>query len=196
MWYKDVLDANGNVIGKETTKNYQSATNYGTEDLMAPVYGGFGTNLVFKGFDFAISFSYQIGGKVYDNTYAALMHTGSSGTAGQNWHKDIQNAWSENNKGSNIPRISSGDTYTNRSSTRFLTNASYLAINNINLGYTLPKSLLGKLDISSIRVYGVVDNVALFSKRKGMDPRQSITGVGNYNYSPIRSISGGVSVTF
>lgn len=195
LWYKDIVE-DGKVVGKETTNNYQAATKYGTEDLLAPIYGGFGTNLAYKGFDLSISFAYQIGGKVYDNTYASLMHTGTSSSAGQNWHKDILKSWNSENTNSNIPRVSSGDTYTNRSSTRFLTDASYLSINNINLGYTIPKSLLGKIDLSSVRIYGVVDNVALFSKRKGMDPRQSLTGVGNYNYSPIRSISGGITVTF
>ena len=42
----------------------------------------------------------------------------------------------------------------------------------------------------------MVDNVALLTKRKGLDPRQSYTSSANSNYSPIRTISGGLTLTF
>ena len=76
-------------------------------------------------------------------------------------------------------------------------NGCYLSLNNISLGYTLPKTLLAKAGISKIRVYAVADNVYLWSARKGLDPRQSVTGDSNPRYySPVRSISGGVQLSF
>lgn len=82
-------------------------------------------------------------------------------------------------------------------SDRWLTDASYLTLANITLGYTLPKSILSKVGIQKLRVYVVGDNLWTWSKRQGLDPRQSISG-GNTNtyYKPIRTISGGISVTF
>ena len=82
-------------------------------------------------------------------------------------------------------------------SDRWLTNASYLTLANITLGYTLPTSLTSKIGVQKLRIYAVGDNLYTWSKRKGLDPRQSITGgsSGTY-YSTIRSISGGISVTF
>lgn len=50
--------------------------------------------------------------------------------------------------------------------------------------------------LSSIRIYGVADNLALWSKRKGLDPRMSLQTTSDYTYSLIRSISGGITVTF
>jgi hypothetical protein len=64
------------------------------------------------------------------------------------------------------------------------------------LGYTLPSKLTKKFQISSVRIYTVADNVALWAARKGLDPRQSyLTSDGLY-YSPIRSISGGIKISF
>jgi TonB-dependent starch-binding outer membrane protein SusC len=47
---------------------------------------------------------------------------------------------------------------------------SFLRINNVTLGYTLPKTLLKKVKISNFRVYGTVNNLATFTKYTGYDP--------------------------
>ncbi len=194
MYYKDVTDANGNVTGQETTTDAPNATRYATGDILPKVYGGFGTSLNAYGFDFSISFAYQLGGRMYDNGYASLMNSGTD--PGQNWHKDILKAWTADNTGSNIPRLSATDQYANYLSDRFLTKSDYLSINSITLGYTLPKSWTRTMNIGSLRVYMSADNVALFSKRKGFDPRQSYTTASADVYSPIRAISGGLSLSF
>ena len=82
-------------------------------------------------------------------------------------------------------------------SDRWLTDASYLTLGNITLGYTLPKNLLKKAQIEGLRVYVVADNIYTWSKRQGLDPRQSLTGGSNAQmYSPIRTFSAGVNLTF
>ena len=194
QYYKDITDAEGNVTGQEKTTDAPNATRYATGDILPKVYGGFGTSLNAYGFDFSISFAYQLGGRMYDNGYASLMNSGTD--PGQNWHKDILKAWTADNKGSNIPRLSATDQYANYLSDRFLTKSDYLSINSITVGYTLPKSWVRSLNISSLRVYMSADNVALFSKRKGFDPRQSYTTASADVYSPIRAISGGLSLSF
>ena len=112
-------------------------------------------------------------------------------------HADLLNAWTPENKNSNIPRIQSQDQYTNSSSDRWLVNASYLSLQNINFGYTLPSSWVRKLGLTKVRVYAVGDNLWVWSKRQGLDPRQSISGgQSNVKYSVVRTISGGITVTF
>ena len=196
LYYIDEKDENGNITGVTTTTNGANATRYATGDILPKVYGGFGTTLNVYGFDLSISFAYQLGGRVYDNTYASLMHGGTSSDAGKNWHKDILNAWSPENQNTNIPRLNYSDKYTNYLSDRFLTSSDYLSINNISFGYTLPKQLTRKVGASNLRLYMAIDNVAVFSARKGLDPRQSYSTTENSNYSPIRSISGGISMSF
>ena len=120
-----------------------------------------------------------------------------SGSAGSNYHKDLLNAWTPENTGSNIPRFQLNDQYSASASTRFLTNASFLNIQNINVGYTLPSRWTKKMAISSLRLYMSAENVFYWSKRKGFDPRQSYNETTNATYySPMRTISGGVTFEF
>ena len=114
---------------------------------------------------------------------------------GYGMHVDILNAWSPTNVNSNIPHLQVSDSYVASTSDRFLTSASYLTLSNITLGYTLPKSWTQKLGINRLRLYVVGDNLYTWTKRKGLDPRQSITGSSNGKYySSVRSISGGVTI--
>ena len=206
LWYKEVWEqdastgeylknSDGTYVVKEiiTTDQYSEATQFACEDALPDVYGGFGTSLTWKGLDVSVDFTYQLGGYVYDGTYASLM--GSSN--GQAIHVDMLNAWSADNTGSNIPRWQFNDDRMNAQSDRWITSASYLTLQNITLGYTLPRSITQKIGINKLRVYCVADNIWTWSKRQGLDPRQSVTGsVSSAYYSSVRTISGGVSLTF
>ena len=198
MWYKNVFDAEGNWTGRETTKKYADADYYVIgESTVPPVYGGFGTSIEAYGFDFSINCSYQLGGKQYDGTYATFMSSPNSNHAGYQIHEDILDAWTPANASSDIPRFMFNDLYSSSASSRFLTNASYLNIENINFGYTFPAKLTRKAMIEKLRLYLTCENVAYFSKRKGFDPRQSYVNTTNATrYSPMRSFSIGATVTF
>lgn len=209
MWYmrqqkKDdagnvIKDGNGNPTYEVvTTKTYGDADYFVTDMSTAPkVYGGFGTSLKFYGVDFSINFTYQLGGKQYDTTYAYFMSSPTASSAGQNFHRDLLNAWTPTNKGSDIPRFQYQDLYTTSGSTRFLENASYLNIQNINLGYTLPAAWTRKAQIESLRLYMAAENVGYFSARRGFDPRQSFSSATNATrYSPMRTFSVGAQLTF
>ena len=196
MWWIDKKDENGNIV-RERTTDYSNATRYLSGSAIADVYGGFTTSLDFYGVDVSANFTYQIGGLVYDSGYASYMSSPQGTSVGGNYHRDLLNAWSADNTGSNIPRLQYGDEYSTATSDRFLTDASYLNIQNITVGYTLPQNITRKFLVSKLRVYVVCDNVWYWSRRKGLDPRQSMTGgSNNAMYSPIRTISGGLNITF
>ena len=173
-------------------KTYREATG----DMAPDVYGGFGTSLEFYGFDLSVQFSYQLGGMLYDNTYAKMMHGGTSSSVGTNWHNDIANAWTPENRFTDIPRLNYNDKYTNSTSDRWLVSSDYLSLNNITFGYTFPKKWLRAIGLNSIRIYGAADNVALFSARKGMDPRKGTMSTTTSTYGALRTFSGGIKVTF
>jgi len=191
-----ILDAAGK---KTTTDDWNATKQVNCGSTLAKVYGGFGTAVNYKNIDLSLGFSYQLGGRVYDFSYEELMHSGDN--AGLNWHKDILNAWSETNRNSNIPRLNSADVSYQKFSSRFLVSSDYLCLNNLSVGYTLPKSLLKGYGINSLRIYFAGDNLALLTARKGLDPRQSLggtsyTAVGAHNYTALRTLSGGISLTF
>lgn len=195
MYYKDETDQSGKVT-RTTTKNWSDATEYLCGDAMAPVNGGFGTSLAAFGFDFNINFNFQLGGKAYDYTYQTLMHSG--GETSTAWHKDILKSWSADNTSSNIPRLRFSEQYAqNGRSDRFLTNASYLSCQSLNLGYTLPKQLTQKAAIENVRVYFSAENLFYVSARQGFDPRYNIAGYTNPElYSPMRTCSFGIQLSF
>lgn len=197
LYYKTVKDENG-VETVETTDSYTEGSYYITGSALAPVYGGFSTQFQYRDFDLSVAFNYQIGGKVYDSGYAALMGVPyASANKGSNIHADLLNAWTPENTNTDVPRNYFGDQYANAASDRFLTDASYLSLENINFGYTLPAKITRKAFIEKVRVYLACDNVWVWSKRQGLDPRQSFTGGSNNTYyAPIRTISGGLTVTF
>jgi len=180
------------------TSDYSSALEHkvATDDLLPAVYGGFSTSIEAYGFDASIQCSYQLGGDIYDSGYSRLMHEGNSGSAGNNWHKDIYNAWTPENTITDVPRVDASDLYANSTSTRFLTSSDYLSINNITLGYTLPSRLTDVLKVEKLRIYFAADNVALLTSRKGLDPRQSFTSATTARYTPIRTLSGGINLSF
>ena len=197
MWYMDETDKDGNVIGRTTTTEYAKATDYLCGDPIPDLYGGFGTSLSFHGFDLSVAFTYQIGGLAYDSGYAAAMYSPANKSTGMNWHKDILNAWSPENSNSNIPRLQYEDQDQNGQSDRFLLDASYLNLQNINFGYTLPSNITRKFGIDRIRIYLACENVYYWSRRQGFDPRYSYAGsTSQASYSPVRTISGGINIQF
>ncbi|MCD7713813.1 MAG: TonB-dependent receptor [Prevotella sp.] len=198
------VDYQGNEVAEGVeylTESYSDA--YDTDrkacgSNLPKVYGGIGTNLKLYGFDFSISCAYQLGGQIYDDGYQSLMGSGTSSEYGSNWHKDILNAWTPENTNTNIPKLdasASSSLYSNTCDF-FMTSSNYFAINNITLGYTLPSKITRKWWIESLRFYGSADNVAIFSARKGMDPRMSYTIATSSTYSAMRSISGGIKIVF
>ena len=188
--------------GKEIKREWVKTTDYGNissdpdskklfDSTMPDIFGGFTTTLYAYGFDLSIAFDYQLGGTTIDGSYAGYMSSPTASSLGKNYHLDLLDAWTPQNPNSQIPRFQYADEYTAATSSRFLVSSNYLNISNINLGYTFPTKWW-KGHIQNLRVYVACDNVWYWSARKGFDPR----GGGNGLYSPIRTISGGVTLTF
>ena len=200
MWYTYSTNAETGELQRTTTTNYSEASSNGREiqgDATPDLYGGFGTSLSWKGLDFSVNFTYQLGGLVYDSGYARFMGSPTGTSTGFTYHRDLWNSWTPTNTNTDIPRMSYGDTYSNAASDRFLTSASYLNIQNITLGYTLPQHITRKFLVDSFRIYLTCDNLWYWSARQGLDPRQSISGSTNpFYYAPVRTISGGITLTF
>lgn len=185
----------------ELTENPDLAVQSDLGDIMPKAYGGFGTNLTYKGLDFTAMFSYQLGGKIYDRQYQVYMHNGTGAFTGTNWHKDILKAWTPNNKLSNIPRLNMNELrHISEFNSYFLISSNYLSINNITIGYTIPKQWLHKIGLTKCRLYFSADNLAVFSKRKGLDPRYSYGTSGSdgstSDYPAMRTLTAGLQVSF
>ncbi len=173
---------------------YTTYTTYAKRDwsgsAIPKVYGSLSTTLQWKNLSLSALFTYSLGGKVYDSSYASLMSMTSTPSAA---HADLLKAWNGVPEGmtedspnridpDGVPVINYElSSRNNAQSTRFLTNASYMVIKNLTLSYDFPKALIQKFDLKSFRLNASVENLATFTHRKGMNPQQSWNGM-SYDY--------------
>ena len=186
-------------VQKTTTNVYSQATQkYVGKSAIPTVRGSFRLSTSYKNFDLSAQFGYSIGGYAYDNYYAWLMDNDAIGS--NNWSTDIRNRWQKPGDVTNVPRISdnfSEDVNFNATSTRFLTKADYLSLNNVKFGYTLPGEVAKSMNISKCNLYVSGDNLMMLSNRKGFNPSTSESGSSNiYRYNPLTSFTLGVKVEF
>jgi TonB-dependent starch-binding outer membrane protein SusC len=86
------------------------------------------------------------------------------------------------NPETNMPRFDNGgENFNHYMSTRWIEDGSYVRIQNVRLGYTLPQALLQKARLTKVHVYGNVQNVATFTDYSGLDPQ-----IGAFNQSSLR----------
>jgi hypothetical protein len=116
------------------------------------------------------------------------------------------NAWSETNTNTNVPLVGSETQFTY--SSRWVEDASFLRVQNISLGYTLPSSVTTGLKISKCRFYVGVQNAFILTKYSGYDPEifwNPSGSVSNSNmfrgmdydaYPRTRNYALGVNITF
>lgn len=205
LYYQKVMDDDNNWTGETTTTtDITKADQFECGTTLPKVYGGFGTSFNAYGFDFAIQFSFQLGGKYYDGTYQSLMMTQASSSAGNNIHKDLLNAWTPENTDTSVPRLDGDSTVGQTAVDRFFVSSNYLSVNNVTVGYTFPKKWMNKIKVGGLRIYVAGENLAVVSARKGVDPRYSMgigsltsgSGLNSGAYSAMRNISGGITLTF
>lgn len=196
LWYMDEVDADGNPTGNRvTTADYNAATEYFVDKTSLPdLFGGFSTSLYYKGLGLNVGFAYQLGGYGYDGNYQGLL--GSAGDIGQNYHHDVLNSWTPENPDATIPRLDVFDTNQDDQSDFWLIDNSYLSLQDITLSYDITANALQSLGIKTARVYASANNVYLWSKRQGYDPRLSFTGLSVNEYSIVRSVSIGANIVF
>lgn len=176
------------------TENYSAATLLDTgKSSLADIYGGFGFNLEVKGFDLSANFAYQLGGYGYDNMWMGFMR----GNLAQNFHEDYYNTWTFDDASGQYPLMMVDDPNSNYStSTLGLIKSDYLSLQNVSLGYNFNQDVVETLGLSSLRLSLSGDNVHVFSKRKGYDPRMAVGGTNSSNFSPIATYSLGLNLTF
>ena len=130
----------------------------------------FGMNLSFgyKDFDFSLNMYGKLNTKKYLQGYEgwAFYLTDNA----RPMHLD---AWSESNPDASYPRLTLTNTsndYDSRYNSFWLRTADYLKIQNVQVGYTVPQSVLERVNIKYLRVYLSGQNLATITGYDGFDP--------------------------
>ena len=120
MWYQDVLDTDGEVTGRVTTKDYDTATRYETGSSSLPdIIGGFTNYIKYKQFDLSILVNFSFGGTLLDTDYSGLISQFSN--PGSAHHVDIRNRWQKPGDITDYPLLLAGNnSHASRSNTVFI----------------------------------------------------------------------------
>ncbi|CAM1364875.1 SusC/RagA family TonB-linked outer membrane protein [Tenacibaculum xiamenense] len=180
----------------KTTNDFQAANRAFTGDSSIPdLIGSVQNRLSYKGFGLDFLITFGIGGKALDNGYSNLMSSTGYGNA---LHVDANNAWRNPGDITDVPRLEIGNpNQTVWNSTRFLTDASYWTLRNVNLSYDLDAELTDKLGVNRLRLFMSGENLFVSAKRRGMNPQQTLSGVQSGNtFNPNRVVSFGVNLAF
>jgi len=139
---------------------------------IAGFYYGFSVGAEYKNFD--VSVFLQGVGDVQRYNYARSGMESMSGPANQ-WATTL-NRWTPTNPSSTMPRAVFSDPYaTGRFSSRYVENASYLRLKNIQIGYSLPAGVMSKLSFAQkIRFYVSGVNLLTVTNYTGLDPENDI----------------------
>ena len=161
--------------GRMVTSNYTDAERVRMGVSLPDVFGGLTNNLSYKNFDLSFYFYYNIGGHIYNGDYATNMHDGTQ--PGSNLAVDALNAWTPNNRFTDVPRyITSGTDKGNELSSRFLEDATYIRLKNINLGYNLPQKWSNRIGLQNLKAFISAENYWTYTKYKGFDPEGGLNG--------------------
>jgi hypothetical protein len=157
------------------------------------VYGGFGLNGTYKGFDMSILCSYMVGNQVYNATKMATAQRYRRDDSNQLAINNIDSRYTyldvntgeivtdlqelkAMNKGKTMWSPMSFDRNSLYTSSWAIEDGSFLRIQNITLGYTLPRGISEKVGIQKFRLYTTVTNPWIFTKYSGYDPEVSSSG--------------------
>ncbi|WP_419486822.1 hypothetical protein [Chryseobacterium bernardetii] len=195
LWYKNTVNPTTHQVEKTVTNNYKEASDYNTGKSAIPkVYGGFGTDITYKRVNMSVNFAYQFGGYGYDDIYRSLFH---SDTYGSNYTTDLDKTWTPENPTAALPRVDLSSTNQNGHSTLYLVKSDYISLQDVTLSYQLSDDFVKQVGLSALKIYATGNNLYLWSRRKGYDPRASLTGVSDaYRYSLLSSVSLGFKLSF
>jgi TonB-linked SusC/RagA family outer membrane protein len=153
---------------------------------------GFTLNGAFKGFDVMLFCQGVAGNDVFNGLRRLDIPTA-------NWTSDALDRWTGPGTSDTYPRLVIGDPNKNFSSpsTFYLTNGSYFRFKTIQLGYTIPKTVISKIGLQMLRVYVSTNNLFTITKYQGFDPEigGSSYGIDRGVYPQAKSFMVGLAVT-
>ncbi len=161
---------------------------------------GLNITMGYKGLDFKAFFYASVGNEIV-NGPAFWYQTGG---VLSNYSTDRLNRWTAETPENNEPRMTASDPNNNdRFSDRYVEDGTYLRLRNLQLGYTLPKTLVSKIGLSRLRIYCSADNLFTLTDYSGWNPE-----IGNFQGDALRAgvdgatypiptvLTGGINITF
>ncbi|MEL7832906.1 SusC/RagA family TonB-linked outer membrane protein [Fodinibius sp. Rm-B-1B1-1] len=183
LWIKQEKDGQGNVISETETSNYSEATLMSVGNASPDFTGGIGNTFQYKGFRLHTFFNFVYGNEIYHSARQLFDSDGAYVTYNAMVLKDDWSRWQEPGDKATHPKPEfGGNNNSNRPSSRYLEDGSYLRLRNVSLSYTMPNDWIANFGIRSARLFVKGDNLATFTSFSGMDPQVGVDGDASTKY--------------
>ena len=145
-------------------------------------FGGLTNSFSYKGIDLNVFFTFSYGNSIWNHN-RMLGETGGTLDAGRVLLASQLDRWTTPGQITETPRLTAAN-YSRQENSRFFEDASYLRLRSLTLGYTLPRSLTDRINISKVRFYLTGSNLLLFTKYTGADPESNLgtQNIQGYDY--------------
>ncbi len=189
LFYKNTTGTDGSIDRTTVTNSgYNSAQRVVVGNPNPKFIGGITNSFSYKGIDLSVFFNGVYGNQV--NFYGVGQYSSANGIYEDNQTKDQLNAWTPENRNTDVPEARYLRGNGNQASSRYIFDGSYLRLRTATLSYTLPTSLVNRVKLERVKVYVSGMNLATFTNYKGWDPEVSADSftsnfaIGNDFYTP------------
>ena len=196
-----ISDLTGNVIdaNRMGSSQYNNQRVILTDKTPYPdFYGGINNTFSYKGVELSFLFSYQFGNYIYDQSEREQSYPGTE----KNLRTTLVNGWTRENP-TNVPLLWNSQ-MSNRNNTRFLHDGSFIRLRTVQLGYSLPDEMAGKIGLNNLRVYLTGQNLLTITDYPGLDPElysgdpgreaNLAPGIAGLSYPQMRTFTVGVQI--
>ncbi len=182
------------------TSNYNLATLQFVGTSSPKNFGGLSTNLEYKGIYLFANFAFNNGAWAYNNYRELFDADGAYPYYNQMILQDGWSRWTPENKNATHPAIVfNSANNSNKVSSRYLEDASFIKMRNITLGYRLPAVLTDKIKARGVDLYVAADNLWTKTKFSGIDPEAVLFPDPNntyYQYPFPKRVTFGINFNF
>ncbi len=190
--YAGVDPANGDALyykkDGSTTNIYDPSDAVIVGTIDPPQFGGFGTDISYKGIGLNALFTYTIGGVIYNNDRFNVEFPGY-------WYSRVATSLlREWQKPGDVTDIPSPFNDFHGETTRFVEKTDHLRLRNVTLSYTLPKALLQRLKITNLRIFAQGQNLKVWHNFQGWDPEITTGILAGAQYPQLRTITFGLNL--
>ena len=184
------------VDGRPATYDYSNADEVLLGDAHPKLFGGYNTDLSWKGISLSLNFIYKLGGYTYDAAGRDINDDGYY------WERIMsldayENRWTPLNKDAKYPqRVAVDFEDVNQKSSRHMHPADFTRLKSITLGYNLPNELLSKVKLSGARIYFNGANLWTLAAYKVYDPEVNEFGSRGWEMPIGKTYTFGIEASF
>ncbi len=179
-----------------TTGSYNSAPRLIVGNAEPDFIAGLTNSFTFKGFTLSAFIYTAQGHQIYNSSRRFVESDGQR----FGWNHIVEAAegiWTQPGDNAIRPQpLPGGNSAANSRSSRFMEDASFIRLRNLSLGYSLPKSITDRLNLSRVNIYVQGVNLWTQTDYTGFDPEADEDGVEFFRYPVGKSLTLGLDVTF